>query len=211
LLPEAPRIIDSLQGNGYGTLDFRLGGGMVLIFRFDHRVSKDIDVFIHDAQALGFLSPHLNDVAGMGLLEYQEQANALKFILPLGDIDIIVAGNVTREQPGEALDFMGRRIPLDTTAEISAKKLLYRAESFKARDVFDMAVALALDRPAATKALQAAASTRTALLRRLQVLAEAPPAHLTRDLMLTKAGAADAGGMVAILAQAVRDTAKGPP
>jgi len=118
---------------------------------------------------------------------------------------------VTREQPGEALDFMGRSIPLDTTAEILAKKLLYRAESFKARDVFDMAVALALDRPAAVKALRAAASTRTALLRRLQVLAEAPPADLTRDLVLTQAGATYAGGMVAVLAQAVRDIGEGLP
>ncbi len=84
LLPEALRIIDSLRGNGYGTLDFRLGEGTVLMFRFDHRVSKDIDMFIDDAQALGYLSPRLNDAAGMGLLEYQEQANALKFILPLG-------------------------------------------------------------------------------------------------------------------------------
>ncbi len=118
---------------------------------------------------------------------------------------------MTREQPGEALDFMGRSIPLDTTAEILAKKLLYRAESFKARDVFDMAVALALDRPAAVKALRAAASTRTALLRRLQVLAEAPPADLTRDLVLTQAGATYAGGMVAVLAQAVRDIGEGLP
>lgn len=167
-------------------------------------------MFIHDAQALSCLSPRLNDAAGMGLLEYQEQANALKFILPLDGIGIIVAGDLTQEQPGEALDFMGRCIPLDTTADL-AKKLLYRAESFKARDVFDMAVALALDRPAATKALRLAASTRTALLRRLQVLAEAPPADLTRDLMLTEAGAAYADGMVAALAQAVRDIGEGSP
>ena len=64
LLLRALRIIDSLQGNGYGTLDFRLGGGTVLMFRFDHRVSKDIGVFIDDAQALAYLSPRLNDAAG---------------------------------------------------------------------------------------------------------------------------------------------------
>ena len=57
LLLQALRIIDSLQGNGYRTLDFRLGGGTVLMFRFGHRVSKDIDVFIDDAQALAYLSP----------------------------------------------------------------------------------------------------------------------------------------------------------
>ena len=143
------------------------------------------------------------------MLDYQEQANALKFILPLGDIDVTVAGDVTREQSVEALDFMGQRIPLDTTAEILAKELLYHAESFKARDVFDMAVALALDRQAAAKALHAAAATRAALLRRLQTLAGAPPADLTRDLMVTEAGAPYADGMVAALTQAVRDIGEG--
>ena len=78
------------------------------MLRFGHRVSKAIDVFIGDAQALACLSPRLND--------RPEQANALELILPLGGI--IVAGDATREQPGEALDFMDRRIPLDTIAEI---------------------------------------------------------------------------------------------
>ena len=106
---------------------------------------------------------------------------------------------------------MGRRILLDTTAEILAKKLLYRAESIKARDVFDMAVALALDRPSAAAAIRTTASTGAALLRRLQVLAGAPPADLTRSLMLTEAGAPHASGMVAVLAQAVRDIGGGVP
>lgn len=60
LFKSALRIIDSLEGNGYGKLDFRLGGGTVLMFRFDHRVSKDIDIFTHDAQALSYLSPIWN-------------------------------------------------------------------------------------------------------------------------------------------------------
>lgn len=211
LLPEALRIIDSLQGNGYGALDFRLGGGTVLMFRFDHRVSKDIDVFIHDAQALAYLSPRLNDAAGEGLLDYQEQANAIKFLLPLGDIDIILAGSVTQGQPTETLDFMDRRIPLDTTAEILAKKLLFRAESFKTRDVFDMAVALALDRPAAIEAIQAAAGARPALLRRLDALSAVPPAVLTRGLLVTEAGRPHVEGMVATLIQAVTQTPASPP
>ena len=116
------------------------------------------------------MSPRLNDAAGQGILDYQEQANAIKFVLPLGDIDFIVAGSVTQSPPPDGLDIEGVHIPLDATSEILGKKLLYHAESFKARDVFDMAVALALDRPAAMEAIQAAAPTRPALLRRLPAL-----------------------------------------
>ena len=55
LMRVALQVIDSINGS-YGALDFRLGGGTVLMFRFDHRISKDIDVFIHDAQALSYIT-----------------------------------------------------------------------------------------------------------------------------------------------------------
>ena len=203
LLPTALRIVGSLRDNGYGPLDIRMGGGTVLMFRWGHRVSRDIDLFIHDAQALAYLSPRLNDAAGQDVLEYQEQANAIKFRLPLGDIDIIVAGSATRLPPAETLEFEGWRIPLDATAEILGKKLLYRAEAFKARDVFDMAVALALDRPAALEAVRATASTRPALLRRLRTLRAEPAASLAEALLPTDAGAPYIEGMVETVQQAV--------
>lgn len=205
LLPAALRIVESLRDNGYGPLDMRMGGGTVLMLRFGHRVSKDIDLFIHDARALAYLSPRLNEAAGHGGLEYQEQANAIKFLLPLGDVGFIVAGSATRPPPAETLEFEGWRIPLDATAEILAKKLLYRAESLKARDVFDMAVALALDRPAAMEAIRAAASTRPALLRRLRALAPEPAGLLAQALLTTEAGAPYVQGMVETVLRAVTD------
>jgi len=203
LIGPALRIVDSLRHNGYGELDFRLGGGTVLMFRFDHRISGDIDLFTNDAQALGYISPRLNDVAAYGILDYQEQANALKLLLPDGDIDVIVAGSVTRAPPSETINVDGRLVALEATAEILAKKLLYRADTFKARDVFDMSVALALDCQAALHALRATERTRPALLKRLAALAKAPQAALTKDIILTEAGEPYAENMVAKLLQAV--------
>ena len=58
------------------------------MFCFGHRVSNGIDVFIHGAQALAYLSPRLNDAAGVGLLDHQEQANALKFSPAAGGTDV---------------------------------------------------------------------------------------------------------------------------
>jgi hypothetical protein len=94
LIGPALRVVDSLRHNGYGELDFRLGGGTVLMIRFDHRISKDIDIFTYDAQALSFISPRVNEVAAREAVDYEEQANAVKLVLRDGDVDFIVAGPV---------------------------------------------------------------------------------------------------------------------
>jgi hypothetical protein len=77
LLGPALRVVDSLRDNGYGQLDFRLGGGTVLMFRFDHRISKDIGIFTYDARALSFLSPRLYEIAAQETDDYEEQANTV--------------------------------------------------------------------------------------------------------------------------------------
>lgn len=42
-------------------LDWSFGGGTRLALLLDHRVSYDLDLFVTDAQAIGYLSPRLND------------------------------------------------------------------------------------------------------------------------------------------------------
>ncbi len=205
LIVPALRVVDSLRGNGYGDLDFRLGGGTVLMFRFGHRVSKDIDIFTYDAQALAYLSPRLNEVADRESLNYEEHANFVKLLLPDGDVDFIVAAPVIPDAPCEVMDIAGRAVTLDATSEILAKKLLYRADGFKARDVFDMSAALALDRPSAVAALRATWRTRPALLRRLSAMAAVPEADLTRDLVMTDNGQPHADRMVDRLLAAVAE------
>lgn len=205
LIRPALRIIDSLPDAGYGELDFRLGGGTVLMLRFDHRFSKDIDIFTYDAQALGFISPRLNDTAASETQHYQEQANALKLLLPQGDIDFIVAAPVIPDAPCEPLDIDGRTVKLEATAEILAKKLAYRAESLKARDAFDLAAALRLDRDSALQALRATVHTRPALLTRLNAMAIAPAEDLAKDLLITPSGRSHLPGMVETLLQAVAE------
>ena len=207
LLRPALQVVDSLLDNGYGPLDFRLGGGTVLMLRFDHRLSKDVDIFTHDAQALSFITPRLNEVAERLSTGYEEQANVVKLLRPEGDIDFIVAAPVLMGLPVQHMDFEGRRIALDATAEILAKKLLYRAESFKARDVFDMVAALSLDRPAALAALGATRGARPALMARLATMAAVPPSSLTTGLMVSEAGRPFLDDMVARLQTAVAEVA----
>ena len=40
---------------------YSLGGGTVLSYVFNHRKSKDIDIFINDPQYMGTLSPRFNE------------------------------------------------------------------------------------------------------------------------------------------------------
>jgi len=183
LLSTALVILDDLEARGVGAPEIAMGGGAALMMRMHHRLSKDIDLFLHDAQWLARLTPRLNDrVAGM-VLDYAEQANSVKLVLAQGDIDFVVAGSVTGVAPQEMLDFRGRRIMLEAMEEILAKKLFFRAASLKPRDVFDLVAAHELFPDAAARAIDAAASRRDLQLARLRELARAPELVLTSDIL----------------------------
>lgn len=125
-----------------GPFEWTLGGGTMLWLRFRHRESHDIDIFLTDPQLLGALSPRLNGQTEKLVHErggtHVEQSNFLKLAFAEGDIDFVVAPHLTTPyaEPGE-ID--GRAVSIETPQEILAKKLLYRADDFTARDLFDLA------------------------------------------------------------------------
>jgi hypothetical protein len=81
-LTAAVDLLDHATGGPMPTP--RLGGGTVLMFRFGHRVSRDIDLIVDDVQWLGRVRPRLNDAVEARVLDYVEQANTLKLVLPTG-------------------------------------------------------------------------------------------------------------------------------
>ncbi len=139
------RLFDDLEDKGFGAPPFSLGGGTVLMLQFQHRLSKDIDFFGYDAQWLSLLSPRLNEFAAAMATDYTERANSIKIVMPHGDIDFIVSADVVPDLRRQYRTIHGRKIQVDPTAEILAKKLYYRASDFKARDVYDMSAAIDLD------------------------------------------------------------------
>ena len=175
------------------------------MFRFEHRLSKDIAFFIRDVQWLGFITPRLNDVIAAMVEGYEEHANSLKLILPAGDIDFVAAATVTSSEPVEMLRFQDYSFPLETTEEILAKKLFYRPESFKPRDVFDLAVAIDMDPSSAARAVAASASKRGVLTRGLRHLSDLGDAELARDIVPIGEFSHILAGMIAKVDRFVND------
>jgi hypothetical protein len=183
MLASAVAIFEDLERKGFGWPDIAMGGGTVLMFRFEHRLSKDIDFFMHDAQWVPLLTPRLNDTTEAMTTNYVEQGNSLKLVLPRGEIDFIVSGPVTEAESSESITFMGRTFPLETTEEIRAKKLFHRAAQLQPRDVFDFVVAIEKDRASAERALAAAAANHDLLTRRIEHLSRLPLDKLAEGIL----------------------------
>lgn len=196
ILAKAFEIFDDLERRGFGPHPFSLGGGTVLMFRFKHRVSKDIDLFAYDAQWLSLVSPRLNDAAAAVASSYAEQANCVKIVMASGDIDFIVAADVAAPVVRVQQRLEGRNVLLEPTSEILAKKLFYRAASFKARDVYDMSAAIDIDPDAATQAIRAASSKKHLLLRRLDELSGVPPDDLLEGIVPYESALPHAADMI---------------
>ena len=142
LLPHALRIIDEIKKHGTSDPFWTFGGGTVLMLRYQHRVSKDIDIFVPDPQYLGFVTPRLSDVAADVSLRYVEDQNSyVKLMRPEGEIDFVASPNLTK--PGyEEWQILGNMIRVETAVEIVAKKLWHRGDRATSRDLFDLSLVI---------------------------------------------------------------------
>jgi hypothetical protein len=111
------------------------------MLRYQHRLSKDIDIFVPDPQYLGYVSPRLSDVAESVSQDYVEGPGFLKILLPLGEIDFVASDHLT-QNPYENWTLFGRTVKVETSAEIVAKKLWHRGDRATARDLFDLALVI---------------------------------------------------------------------
>ena len=115
-----------------------------------HRISKDIDAFIDDPQYLSFLSPRLGGEVVWRCDAFDEAANYLKLVFPEGEIDFIVAP-ATTDLPnvrkaielGEGNSRTLHAIDIEHPVETALKKLRYRGNALKVRDIFDIDVVAA--------------------------------------------------------------------
>ncbi len=111
------------------------------MIQYSHRMSKDIDLFFSDPQLIDYVSPVVNDALEDIMADYVDDHLFKRYVVPDGKIDFIRGNPVTEMSPG-VLDFNGRKIYTDDPIEIVAKKIFYRCEDFRVRDMFDQAVVL---------------------------------------------------------------------
>lgn len=135
----ALQLIGEITRHGRNDPFWTFGGGTVLMLRYGHRFSKDIDIFVPDPQSLGFVTPRLSDVAESITADYVEAAGYVKLYLPEGEIDFVAAPNLTA--PGfETEMILGHPVRVETSAEIIAKKMWHRGDRITGRDIFDFAL-----------------------------------------------------------------------
>lgn len=152
LLPHALSIIEDIKNHGTADPFWTFGGGTVLMFRYQHRLSKDIDIFVPDPQYLGFVTPRLSDVAAVVSTDYvEDQSSYVKLMRPEGEIDFVASPNLT-EAPFEIWNIDGQHIRVETAAEIVAKKLWHRGDRATARDLFDLSLVIEKEPEALIKA-----------------------------------------------------------
>ncbi|MBQ0959127.1 nucleotidyl transferase AbiEii/AbiGii toxin family protein [Ideonella sp. 4Y11] len=141
LFERALRLVDDIQQHG-GLADpfWTFGGGTVLMFRYGHRLSKDIDIFVPDPQYLGYVTPRLSDTAAALTEDYTEMPGAfVKLQFDEGEIDFVAAPNLT-QAAWEWWEIQGRPVRVETAAEVMAKKMFHRGDRATARDLFDLAM-----------------------------------------------------------------------
>ena len=141
LLQHAYALVDEIAAHGIKDPFWTFGGGTVLMLRYRHRLSKDIDIFVPDPQYLGFVSPRLSDVAESVTDKYVEGPGYIKLLRAEGEIDFVASPNLT-SAPFEMWELLGREIKVETSAEIVAKKLWHRGDRATARDLFDLALVI---------------------------------------------------------------------
>ncbi|WP_293430339.1 nucleotidyl transferase AbiEii/AbiGii toxin family protein [Piscinibacter sp.] len=141
LLAQAFLLIDELSTRGLSDPFWTLGGGTVLMFRYRHRRSKDIDIFVPDPQYLGHVTPRLSDLAETIAPDYVEGAGYVKLLRPEGEIDFVASPNLT-DMPYERWRVLRRQVRVETATEIIAKKLWHRGDTLSARDLFDLSLVI---------------------------------------------------------------------
>lgn len=144
LFNKAVTLISNIQDSGIVVPRWSLGGGTVLMFHYQHRLSKDIDIFIPDPQFLPYINPTLSAITESFTEEYIENHDYIKLLFPEGEIDFIATSPLTNT-PFTQSNVLGHLIWLETPAEITAKKMWHRGAIANARDLFDLATVIKHD------------------------------------------------------------------
>jgi hypothetical protein len=167
LFARALELVDSLASMDMPLQDWTFGGGTVLMLRHQHRLSKDIDIFVPDPQWLPYLTPRLNQTAESLTTNYVEEHLSLKLRFEEGEIDFVASEPLT-EDPHVVQTLLGREVRVETTTEIIAKKVWHRGDLFAGRDIIDLAMVAEWEAGALASIRPVLRDRRSAILDRIE-------------------------------------------
>lgn len=134
--------IDDAKIHETPELFWTLGGGFALMLRYQHRLSKDIDIFLPDIKPLGFVvAPSKRMVTENSIPDFPV-TQTLKLTSSEGSIDMLVQdANLT--SPGyERWTILNRAINVETATEVIAKKMWYRGDAATVHDLYDLSITI---------------------------------------------------------------------
>ncbi|GAA7529986.1 nucleotidyl transferase AbiEii/AbiGii toxin family protein [Helicobacter pylori] len=161
-------IIKSALNLGLNPSSIKFGGGTALsMYFFQHRLSFDIDLFVNDAQYLGFFSPKLwiDDCSHFDSAKYIDQHNHIGITNKDNiKIDILIDYASNEGYIDDSKKIFAFDIYIESLENIIAKKITFRKTDNKTRDIFDIAVALHNDSNLFDKLLNAQKISKQDLL-----------------------------------------------
>lgn len=127
----------------------KFGGGTALsIYYFQHRLSFDIDLFLTDQQYLSYFSPKhwIEDTTNFDGRHYIDTHNHIGVISANNiKVDILVDSSSSSLLIDSSKNIFSFDIRVESIEDILAKKIVFRKKDNKARDIFDIAVAISKD------------------------------------------------------------------
>lgn len=127
----------------------KFGGGTALsIYYFQHRLSFDIDLFLTDQQYLSYFSPKhwIEDTDNFDDRHYIDTHNHIGVVSANNiKVDILVDSSSNSLLIDTSKDIFSFDIRVESIEDILAKKIVFRKKDNKARDIFDIAVAISKD------------------------------------------------------------------
>ncbi|GHS29658.1 hypothetical protein VN1290_13570 [Helicobacter pylori] len=161
-------IIKSALNLGLNPSSIKFGGGTALsMYYFQHRLSFDIDLFVNDAQCLGFFSPKLwiDNCSHFDSTRYIDQHNHIGVTNKDNiKIDVLVDYASNEGYVDNSKKIFAFDIYIENLENIIAKKITFRKTDNKTRDIFDIAVALHNDNNLFDKLLSSQKITKQDLL-----------------------------------------------
>ncbi|WP_253256657.1 MULTISPECIES: nucleotidyl transferase AbiEii/AbiGii toxin family protein [unclassified Stenotrophomonas] len=168
LFTRAMSLMENLEARvGEPKPFWTFGGGTVLMFRYDHRSSKDIDIFVPDPQYLGYFTPRLSDEVADLTTNYVEDASSyVKLMFAEGDVDFVASPNLLKDA-WEWWNIDGHAVRVEKAEEIIAKKMYHRGQQATARDLFDLCLVIEQNSEALSLAAPFLLRYRTEFLARI--------------------------------------------